>query len=132
MHTQIINPWTWQDGLGFSHGVLVEHAERTLYAAGQGPVDPDGRLVAEGDVAGQVQATLANVETVLAAAGMGLGDVVRYELWTTDLHSYFGKGHQHLVAAFAEVGVVPAGAATQVSALSLPGMEVELTVTACR
>ena len=132
MRKQIINPWTWQDGLGFSQGVLVEHAERTLYAAGQGPVDADGHLVAEGDVAGQVQATLANVATVLAAAGMGLGDVVRYELWTTDLQSYFVKGHEQVVAAFADAGVVPAGTATQVSALSLPGMEVELTVTACR
>ena len=42
MHTTTVNPWTWQDAHGYSQGVLVSHAAETLYAAGQGPVDPDG------------------------------------------------------------------------------------------
>lgn len=133
MKKHTVNPWSWQDQLGFSQGVLVEHPTRTLYAAGQGPVDADGQVVCEGDMAGQAHAAMDNVATVLAAAGMGLEDVVRYELYTTDLQAYFTQGHEHVVKAFASAGVVPAGGvATQVSALALPGMQVEVTVTACR
>src|SRR3712207_6951697 len=39
MQQQTINPWTWQEQLGFSQGILVAEARQTLYAAGQGPVD---------------------------------------------------------------------------------------------
>ncbi len=134
MRTTTINPWTWQDQLGFSQGVLVEEPRQTLYAAGQGPVDADGNLVHEGDVAAQARHTMDNIETVLAAAGMTLGDVVRYDIYAVGLHDYFmGGGHAEVVKRFAEAGVVPAGGiATEVAALSIPGMQVEITVTACR
>ena len=133
MHTTTVNPWTWQDAHGYSQGVLVSHAAETLYAAGQGPVDPDGNLVHEGDVGGQARLAMDNVEAVLAAAGMSLSHVVRYDIHTTDLEDYFMLGHAEVVKRFAEVGVVPAGGiATQVPALALPGMQVEITVIACR
>ena len=131
MRKQTINPWTWQDELGYSQGVLVEQPKRTLYAAGQGPVDADGRLVHEDDVAGQTRQAMDNVETVLAAAGMTLSDVVRYDIHATDLQDYFVHGHVEVVKRFGEAGVVPAGGiATEVSALAIPGMQVEVTVIA--
>jgi len=134
MNTTTINPWTWQDQLGFSQGVLVESPARTLYAAGQGPVDGDGALVHEGDVAAQARTAMDNVEAVLEAAGMTLADVVRYDLYVTDLQGYFvDGGHAEVVKRFAEARVVPAGGiATQVMALAIPGMQVEVTVIACR
>lgn len=133
MQKQTINPWTWQDQHGYSQGVLVVEPRQTLYAAGQGPVDADGNLVHQGDVGAQTRHTMDNVETVLGAAGMTLSDVVSYDIHTTDLHDYFSHGHAELVKRFAEAGVVPAGGiATEVSALAIPGMQVEVTVTACR
>ena len=133
MKKHTVNPWTWQDQLGYSQAVVVSHATETLYAAGQGPLDAEGRLVGEGDLSVQTMTAMENVETVLAQAGMSLADVVRYELYTTDLQAYFVHGHQHVVKAFAEAGVAPAGGiATQVVALAVPGMEVEVTVTATR
>ena len=132
MKKQTINPWTWQDELGYSQGVLVSQPQRTLYAAGQGPVAADGRLLHEGDVAGQARLTMDNVETVLAAAGMSLADVVRYDVHTTNLEDYFIHGHAEVVKRFAEAGVVPAGGiATEVPGLAIPGMQVEITVIAC-
>ncbi len=131
--TTTINPWTWQDQLGFSQAVLVTEPRQTLYAAGQCPIDPDGNLVHAGDVAAQARYTMDNIETVLEAAGMTLSDVVRYDLYVTDLQDYFSSGaHGEVVKRFAEAGVVPAGGiATQVSALTVPGMALEVTVTAC-
>jgi enamine deaminase RidA (YjgF/YER057c/UK114 family) len=133
MNKTTINPWTWQDQLGYSQGVLVEQPRQTLYAAGQGPMDADGNLLHDGDVAGQAAQAMDNVETVLAEAGMTLADVVRYDIHTTDLQDYFMNGHEHVAKRFAQAGNIPAGGiATEVPALAVPGMAVEITVIACR
>ncbi len=133
MKKQIINPWTWQESFGFSQAVLVEAPSQTMYVAGQGPIDADGNLVHEGDMAGQCTLTMDNVETVLAAGGMTLGDVVRYDVHTTSLQDYFTQGAEQVVKRFAQAGIIPAGGiATEVPALAVPGMAVEVTVTACR
>jgi enamine deaminase RidA (YjgF/YER057c/UK114 family) len=60
----------------YSH-VIRARGDWTVYVAGQVAVDADGALVAEGDRLGQLERALANVETALAAAGAGRGDVVR-------------------------------------------------------
>jgi enamine deaminase RidA (YjgF/YER057c/UK114 family) len=133
MNKQNINPWTWQERLGFSQAVLVEAPRHTMYVAGQGAIDPDGSLVHEGDMAGQVAVTMDNVETVLAAGGMTLADVVRYDVHTTSLEDYFMQGAEQLVKRFAQADNIPAGGiACEVSALAVPGLTVEVTVTACR
>jgi enamine deaminase RidA (YjgF/YER057c/UK114 family) len=133
MTTTTINPWTWQDQLGYSQGVLVVEPQQTLYAAGQGPVDTDGNLAHADDVAGQARLTMDNIEAVLAGGGMSLADVVRYDIHATDLQGYFMQGHGEVVSRFAAAGVVPAGGiATEVPALAIPGMQVEITVIACR
>lgn len=131
MKKQTINPWSWQDDYGYSQGVLVVQPQRTLYAAGQGAIDADGRLLHEGDVAAQACRTMDNVEAVLDEAGMSLSDVVRYDIHAADLQDYFVHGHAEVVKRFAEAGVVPAGGiATEVPALSIPGMLLEVTVVA--
>jgi enamine deaminase RidA (YjgF/YER057c/UK114 family) len=133
MNTTTVNPWSWQDHMGFSQGVLVTHPHRTLYAAGQGPLDADGALLHDGDVAAQARQAMDNVETVLTAAGMTLSDVVRYDVYAVDLPGYFaGGGHAEVAGRLAAAGVVPAGGiATQVAGLAVPGMLLEVTVTAC-
>lgn len=40
--TKNVNPWTWQDGFGFSQAVDVRQAGRVLYCAGQTSVDGNG------------------------------------------------------------------------------------------
>ena len=134
MEKNTVNPWTWQDQLGYSQGVLVTEPRQTLYAAGQGSMDAEGNLVHDGDVAGQAAQAMDNVETVLAAAGMTLADVVRYDIHATDLQDYFTSGgHEQVAKRFGQSGHIPAGGiATQVPALAVPGMAVEITVIAAR
>jgi enamine deaminase RidA (YjgF/YER057c/UK114 family) len=133
MNRRTINPWTWQEQLGFSQAVLVEAPRQTLYVAGQGPIIPDGSLGCPGDMAGQAALTMDNAETVLAAAGMGLADVVRYDVYTTSLQDYFAHGAEHVVKRFAGAGNIPAGGiAAEVVNLAVPGMQVEISVIACR
>ncbi len=74
-----------------------------------------------------------NVQTVLDAAGLTLADVVRYDVYTTDIGSYLTPGHQHVAGRFASTGVLPAGGIlAQVQSLAMPGLMLEMVVTAVR
>ena len=85
MDRRLINPWTWQEQFGFNHGHEVTGAERTLYLAGQVSLDDDGQLVHEADMVGQINKSIDNIEAVLEAAGMTLANVVRLNIYTTDV-----------------------------------------------
>jgi 2-iminobutanoate/2-iminopropanoate deaminase len=129
----IVNPWDWQDALGYSQAVVVENTRRTLYAAGQCSIDAAGVPQHPGDMAGQVQLAMDNVETVLAAGGMSLADVVRLDVYTTDIAQYFEKGHALVAGRCHAHGRVPAGGIlAQVGALAMPPLLVEIVVTAAR
>lgn len=66
----------------FAHGVEVTPGARTLFISGQVGVGGDGRTVAGGFEPQCVQA-IANVEAVLASAGMALADVVKINVYLT-------------------------------------------------
>ena len=42
MERHVINPWTWQDALGFVQAYEVSAAKRTLVCSGQTSVDANG------------------------------------------------------------------------------------------
>ena len=56
--------------------------------SGQDAVDADGNPQHPGDMAAQLEMTLDNLEAVLAGAGMTLADVVRLNVYSTDLDEY--------------------------------------------
>ena len=59
-----------------------------VFVSGQVGMSPSGQLVGEGDAGAQSRQALRNVETILAEAGAGLGDVVQAIVYLTDI-SYF-------------------------------------------
>ena len=65
---------------------------------------------------------------------MTRADVVRYDVYTTDLQSYFVEGAGAVAGRFATAtGRFPAGGiCTQVSSLAMPELLVEIVVTAAR
>jgi enamine deaminase RidA (YjgF/YER057c/UK114 family) len=81
VQVQIHNPstvWTVppQFGAIYSHAVQTSAGPlRQLHVSGQVGVSPDGQVPP--DFAGQCDAAMANVEALLADAGMGLHDLVR-------------------------------------------------------
>lgn len=85
-----------------------------------------------GDMAGQVRQALDNLETVLGAAGQTLADVVRLDVYTTDLDAYFPVSSV-VSDRFGGNGNIPVGGIlAQVSRLALPPLMVELVATAVR
>jgi enamine deaminase RidA (YjgF/YER057c/UK114 family) len=126
-----INPTTWNEPYGFDQAQLRPAPQRILTVAGQGPVDSEGNLQHADDVAAQVALAMANVEIVLGAGGMDLSDVLSMTVYAVDVDA--------VLAAYAAIGrrlaaysATPPSTLVGVSRLSIPGMAVEITVTAGR
>lgn len=73
-----------QPGGHYSHGVIVE-AARTLYVAGQVPLDSDGNLVGPGDPLAQARQVFANLGAVINAAGGRIQDIAKTSVFLVDL-----------------------------------------------
>ena len=131
MERKIVNPSKWQDALGFVQGHEVSGAQRTLYCAGQISVDADGKTLHAGDFKGQINSTIDNLEAVLKGAGYGFSDIVRLNIYTTDLEGFFanrGVLLERLVAAGARYTSTLLG----VARLARPDLLIEIEATAVK
>jgi reactive intermediate/imine deaminase len=98
-----------------------------LFVSGCAPTDASGQLVGGDDVLAQTRQVLANLGTVLAAAGLAPADVLKVTVYLTDIddrprinplrQAFFG---QHR----------PASTLVEVSRLAIPGMQVEIEAIA--
>ena len=59
-----------------------------LFVSGQGPLDPETREVVSGDIGEQTRRTLANIESVLAAAGATMANVVNMRVCLRDVADF--------------------------------------------
>ncbi len=132
MESRVVNPWSWQDRLGFVQGKEVVGPERILYCAGQTSVDEEGRPLHEGDIGAQTLQALDNLETVLRAGGFELADVARLNVYVTDLDSYRQAGAAALGARLAAAGCRQAATLLGVSRLALAELLIEIEATAVR
>ncbi|WP_433788527.1 RidA family protein [Actinoplanes sp. CA-252034] len=124
-----VNPWPWSVELGFNQGEVVSGHSRTLYCSGQTAMDPDGKPQHDGDMAAQVALSLANLEAVLDGADMSLANVVRLNVYTTDVDALFPH-YGVLAGRLATAGVAPATTMLGVTRLAIPGQMIELEATA--
>jgi enamine deaminase RidA (YjgF/YER057c/UK114 family) len=124
-----VNPWEWSLQFGFNQGEVVEGQTKVLVCAGQTAVDGDGTPQHSGDMAAQIALALDNLEAVLAGAGMSLGDVVRLNMYTTDVDAFI----QHaavLGARTGAAGVMAPGCLLGVARLAFSELMIELEATA--
>jgi 2-iminobutanoate/2-iminopropanoate deaminase len=72
----------------YSQGVLVEGG-RTLYVAGQVPIDPQtGDVVGEGDIRVQTERVLDNIGAILQEAGMGFQNLVKVGIFLANFDHF--------------------------------------------
>lgn len=129
MERTAINPVTWSVEMGFNQGEIVSGNTRTLYCSGQTATNSDGKPQHDGDMAAQVALSLDNLEAVLSEASMALADLVRLNIYTTDvdlLLQHYGVLASRLGAA----QVAPTTTMLGVARLALPGLMIELEGTA--
>jgi enamine deaminase RidA (YjgF/YER057c/UK114 family) len=129
MQRIVVNPWKWSVEMGFNQGEVVEGASRTLFCAGQTSVDENGTPQHAGDMAAQVGLALDNLEAVLREADMGLANLVRLNIYTTDVDAFFAV-YETQAARLGAAGVAPPGTLLGVARLAFPELMVELEATA--
>lgn len=129
MERTAVNPVSWSAAMGFNQGEVVSEHTRTLFCSGQTAMSADGVPLHDGDLPAQLALSLDSLEAVLREADMALADLVRLNVYTTDvdlLLQHYGV----LAARLGQAGVKPATTMLGVTRLAVPGQLVELEGTA--
>lgn len=109
----------------YSHGVA---SNGHVFCSGQTPIDPaTGALVTE-SIAAQTRQCFANLLAVLAADGLDADDVVKVNVYLSDMAHF-----EEMNGAYAEHFAEPYPARTTVAVAGLPlGADVEIELVAAR
>jgi 2-iminobutanoate/2-iminopropanoate deaminase len=97
-----------------------------VYCSGQIGLDPATGDLVDGGVEAQTRRVLANLAAVLAAAGVGVGDIVRATLYLTDMDDFATVnevyadwlGDARPARATVEVSGLPRGASIEIDAIA--------------
>jgi enamine deaminase RidA (YjgF/YER057c/UK114 family) len=124
---KLINPPELFAPPGFTH-VAVGDGRQLVCIAGQVALAPDFTIIGSGDLGAQTRAAMQSVGVALRAAGAGWEDVVRRTIYTLAPTEF-----EVITAAIEEVtGSTehPAQTIIGVTGLALPGLLIEVEVTA--
>jgi reactive intermediate/imine deaminase len=111
-HRQIIHTDGAPKAIGpYSQAVRVGD---TVYVSGQIPLDPATGTLVSGDIEAEIRRVLENISAIVLAAGGSLAQVVKVNVFLTDL-THFAAVNQLMAAYFSEP--YPARAAIGVAAL---------------
>ncbi|WP_299825094.1 Rid family detoxifying hydrolase [uncultured Pontibacter sp.] len=109
----------------YSHAV---EAGDLVFLSGQTPIDAETGKLVEGDIAAQTEQCFKNLFTVLAAAGLTPDDVVKVNVFLTDMANFAAMN-----AVYERQFAAPYPARTTIGVASLPlGAQVELEMIARR
>jgi enamine deaminase RidA (YjgF/YER057c/UK114 family) len=130
MSFKLINPEALGPPSGYSHGVLVDGGGKLLFIAGQIAWDQNQKIVSDNFVE-QFDKALANVVTVVKAAGGESNNIVRVVVYVTNKHEYLDQTkavgeryRKHMGKHF------PAMVLVQVASLLDDGAKVEIEAIA--
>lgn len=129
MQKREINPSDWLLAFNINHGIEVTGAQRVLYLSGQTSNAADGAPMHPGDIVAQFALSWSNLKDALAAADMKPSDIVRLNMYTTDVAAFMGAAEE-LVTMLAQDGCKPVSTLLGVNHLFDPEIMVELEATA--
>lgn len=120
------NPEGMTQPTAYSH--LVKY-DNLMFIAGQVALDGDGNVVGEGDMAAQFRQVLENLKTVLASEGADFSNVVKINIFTTDVDSL----REHIAIRSEYFGdFAPASTLVQIERLARPVFLLEIEAIAIR
>ena len=120
-----LNPASVPASPNYAQGIEVTGASRTVFVSGQVGIDPEGRTI-EG-IAGQSSQALANINAVLAEAGLSADNIVKMTIFLTDAENV----GPFIAAAGPGLPVDPPAATLLiVAALAAPDLLVEIEAVA--
>ncbi|MFD2646665.1 RidA family protein [Devosia albogilva] len=80
MQIEHLNPEGMHSNPAFSQGIITPAGARMLLVGGQNAVNAEGEIVGKGDIGRQTEQAIANMLTVIDAAGGRLEDLVKVTL----------------------------------------------------
>lgn len=99
-----------------------------VFLSGQTPIDPSSGALIEGTIAEQAGRCFDNLGAVLDAAGLGFGDVIKVNVYLTDMADF-----AEMNGVYANRFEEPFPARTTVAVAALPlGARVEIELVARR
>jgi len=135
MKRESVNPWEW--GLQFSmdQAEVVSDISRYLHCSGQVALKPDAdaemgiSVVAPGDIRGQMECALANIDAVLEKAGMSRKNVLTLRFFTTDIDAFL-ENYDVYINWIAEAATRPPQSLLGVNRLVFSDLMIEIEATA--
>jgi 2-iminobutanoate/2-iminopropanoate deaminase len=107
--------------------VVIVACARTLYIAGQVPLDKNGELVGPGDFEAQVRQTFENLKSALVAGSATFADIVSMNIYVIDARvvgKYVQVRREYMAHA------MPAATLVEVKSLFRPGLMIEISAIA--
>lgn len=135
MKRESVNPWDWGLQWSMDQGELVGGVSRYLHCSGQVAVEPDassemGIVVRHvGDIRGQMQLSLANIDAVIRKAGMSRSNILSLRFFTTDIDGFLAN-YDVYAEWIKEAGTRPPQSLLGVNRLVLPELLVEIEAVA--
>lgn len=85
-----INPPNFTKTVGaYSQGLKVEMGEKVMvFVSGQLAMDADGNPIAPNDISAQTRYVFENIKAILGNAGAVLEDVVKVQIFLTDISKF--------------------------------------------
>ena len=111
----------------FSHYTVATRFGYLLFISGCGPLDSEGNLVGEGDVATQARVTLSAIEAILKASGATFADILKVIVYLTDVND------RHAINPVREEffgDSRPCSTLIGINELIVPGMKIEIEAIA--
>ncbi len=100
----------------YSQGVVADQTARQIYVSGQLPMNPETDKLVEGEIETLTNQVIDNLEAILKAENASLTNVVRIDIFLTDLANDFAGMNKIYTKRF-KGDVPPARQTVEVSAL---------------
>ena len=135
MKRESVNPWDWGLKWSMDQGEIVEGASRHLHCSGQVALKPDPdaehgvSVVSPGEIRGQMESALANIDAVLTKAGMNRKNIVGLRFFTTDIDGFLAN-YDVYASWIGEAGTRPPQSLLGIQRLVFPELMVEIEADA--
>jgi 2-iminobutanoate/2-iminopropanoate deaminase len=111
----------------FAQAVVAEATGRLLFISGMTARNTEGGITGLGDISAQTRQVCENVRAAVEAAGGTLDDIVRVDVYVTDMRHFDAI---HAVRREFFTGPPPASTMVEISKFSRPGYEIEMNAIA--